>query len=100
MDNDLDLGEPVGCPFCGEKTVWAEIMTTVNFFSEHQMYSEDFNMEGVTLREIIGEMKHAPVLKYMGFRCASCGKEWYPWDYDTVKNENGELLFVERKKKK
>lgn len=92
-------GEPIECPFCGEKTVSAKISATYYFVSEHPMYNDGVNMDGVTMGQILGEMTCDPVVKYVSFRCDSCGKEWSPYSYAPVKDENGALSFVEQEKK-
>ena len=93
------IKEPIECPFCGESTVTARIATTYYFVSEHPMYKDGVDMDGDTMGQIIGEMTCPPVMKYAGFRCDSCGKEWSPYDYAPVKDENGMLSFVKQEKK-
>ena len=93
------IKEPIECPFCGEKTVTAKVSTTYYFVSEHPMYKDGVDMDGDTMGQIIGEMTCPPVIKYAGFRCDSCGKEWSPYDYAPVKDENGMLSFVKQEKK-
>lgn len=91
--------EPIECPFCGEKTVLARISTTYYFVAEHPMYKDGVDMDGETMGQIIGDMTCPPVMKYTGFRCDSCGKEWSAYDYAPVKDENGMLSFVKQEKK-
>lgn len=94
-----NLGEPIECPYCGEKTVTAKVATTYYFFSEHPMYKNGVDMDGETMGQIIGEMTCAPVMKYAGFFCTSCGKNWTAYDYAPVKDENGLISFEKREKK-
>lgn len=94
-----NLGEPIECPFCGEKTVLARVATTYYFVSDHPIYKDGVNMDGETMGQILGEMTCPPVMKYVSFRCDSCGKEWSVYDYAPVKGENGELSFVKQEKK-
>ena len=91
-------GEPIECPFCGEKTVLAKISTTYYFVAEHPMYNDGVIMDGDTMGQILGEMTCDPVMKYVSFRCDSCDKAWSPYDYAPVKDESGALSFVKQEK--
>lgn len=93
------IKEPIECPFCGEKTVTARVSTTYYFVAEHPMYKDGVDMDGETMGQIIGDMTCPPVMKYVGFCCDSCGKEWSVYDYAPVKDENGMLSFVKQEKK-
>lgn len=95
-----NFSEPIECPFCGGKAVTARIATTYYFVSEQPMYKDGVDMDGETMGEIIGEMNCPPVVKYTGFSCSSCGKQWSPYDYAPVKDENGMLSFVKQEKKR
>ena len=90
--------EPIECPFCSKQSVSAKIGTTYYFVSEHPMYKDGADINGETMGEILGDMT-SPMMKYIGFRCASCGKEWSVYDYKLIKDENGEFSFVKREKK-
>lgn len=92
------LGDPIECPFCGEKTVSARISTTYYFVSEHQMCNNGVNMDGDTMGQILGEMTCDPVMKYAGFSCDSCGKKWSPYDYALAKDDDGMFFFEKQEK--
>lgn len=98
MNNNIS--EPIECPFCGKKTVLAKVATTYYFVAEHAMYIDGVDVDGDTMGEILGKMTCPPVMKYAGFRCTSCGKDWSKYEYAPVKDENGVISFVKQDKKK
>jgi len=97
-ENKKAVSEPIVCPYCGEKTVLAAILTTYTFKSEHTLLTDGVNMDGETMGQIIGE----PSENYMrmtGFRCTSCGKRWTANEYKFVKDENGVCSFEKQAEK-
>ena len=91
---------PVPCPFCGSGGVMAGVLTQYCFRAEHPVYTDGIDMEGATIRQMIGEMSEPPRFTVNKFRCTECGKEWKKSEYKLEKDENGMQIFVKQEKKK
>ncbi len=94
------VSEPIACPYCGEKTVLATVLTTYTFKSEHTLFTDGVNMEGETMGQIIGEPSES-FMHITSFRCTSCGKRWTATanEYNLVKDENGVCGFEKQAEK-
>lgn len=99
IPEEAEPDDPTECPFCGKGTVFAKIATTYYFLSEHLMRKGGVDMDGETMGQIIGDMPHLPTMKYAGFSCTSCGKEWNKSKYAPVKNESGLIHFEKQEGK-
>lgn len=91
------MSEPIKCPYCGEKTVLAKILTQMYFLSEHPIHTGGVVMSGESMGEIIGEPSCEPRMTYSSFRCTSCEKKWFSHEYRLVKDENGILSFKQQR---
>lgn len=94
--------EPIKCPFCGNKTILATILTTMSFLSEHPLYNTGVDMQESdksTMGTILGE-PNGTTMSYSSFRCTSCDKKWTYSKCKPVKDENGMLSFESLNNKK
>lgn len=91
--------EPIECPYCGEKTVLATVLITYYFRSEHTVFTDGLNIDGDTVRQIVGEMS-GNYMRICNFRCTSCGKEWLSHQYKLVSDENGVFSFEKQAEKR
>lgn len=94
--SDEDRGEalPAKCPFCGERTVLEKIMVTFSYLSEHPLYEDGVDMDGVTMGQILGDPVNSPTFRCYGYRCISCGKKFDKSQYKFVKNAPDGNSFV------
>lgn len=91
-------GEKIECPFCGEKTVLVTVLTKLCFKAEHTMYTNGADMNGDTNGNMFGEMACEPMIHYSSYRCTSCGRRWFPFEYELI-IEDGRGMFKEIKGK-
>jgi len=99
MKNDHVMGSDVAmkCPFCGKGKVYATVLTTFTYKKEYPMYVTGVEIEGDSIGEMIGECSE-PVVKCSSYRCDSCEKRWFPFQYKIKKDENGNCTFIECEK--
>lgn len=91
--------EPIKCPFCGNKTVLATVITTLSFKSEHTLNTTGVDMNEDSVGEMFGE-PNGTTMSYSSFRCTSCDKKWTYSKCKPVKDENGILSFESLNNKK
>ncbi len=89
--------EPIKCPFCGNKTILATVLTTMSFLSEHPLYNTGVDMQESdksTMGTILGE-PNGTTMRYNGFRCTSCNKKWKAFQCRLIKDENDIITAIE-----
>lgn len=93
MDNKLD--ELIKCPFCKQQTVFANVLTIYEFLSEHRVKRSGVEFEGESMGQLLGEMRHDPIIRVCSYHCSSCGKEWgYDNRLNLVRGDNGVCWFA------
>jgi DNA-directed RNA polymerase subunit RPC12/RpoP len=97
--DDKEIEDGIECPFCGKNSVMATVITTFYCTKEHPMYNDGVGIDGETFGELYG-MPHKETMKYSSFRCTSCGKRFFPFQFKVETDENGICTFVEVEKKK
>lgn len=104
--NDANY-EPIECPFCGGKQVWANVMTSMYFKKVARVYKNgvdyynNANEKSIeTMGDIFGEPYLEPTINLTSFDCSSCKKHWISEMYQLVKDDNGIYSFVKKEKGK
>lgn len=90
-----NVDEKISCPFCGKRTVTANIVASFyGVVKNVPIFKDGVNVNLGNLEEI-----SKPSLKCSNFYCSSCDKKWYPFQCKLVIDDNGECSFVDVKKK-
>lgn len=87
--------EGICCPFCGERTVYVNVLTTVSFTAEHYVLTDGLDWGDEEVSTIIGEPAHEPSVRYTKFLCENCGREWID-SMITLRFKDGKGYFEER----
>ncbi len=92
MDSDVAMK----CPFCGKGKVYATVLTTFTCKKEYPMCS-GVEIGGDSIGEMFGECGET-VVRFSSYRCDSCEKRWFPFQYNIEEDESGNYIFIEREK--
>lgn len=92
---ETEKKEGICCPFCGERTVYVKVLTTIAFIAEHHVLTDGLDWGDEEVGTIIGEPAHKPNVKYTKFLCENCGREWID-SMITLRFKDGKGYFEER----
>lgn len=97
-NHKLDSDVAMKCPFCGKRTVYATVLTTFTCKKEYPMYVTGVEMDGDSVGETFGECNDR-IVRCSSYRCDSCKKRWFPFQYKAEKDENGNFTFKRRERR-
>lgn len=89
MQNNIGIK----CPFCQERTVYANVLTTVSFLSTQYITEEGISTDETTS---LGELSSEASVRTTKFICKSCNKTMMCSEYSLKKDEDGIFSIVKK----